>query len=1403
MLKKTIYGGKIPLDFVWTIKIAKSDGSMKMVKVAHTGELTDKDLDDVDELIKKYADTPVLEEMKMRPDTFLWARARAIDADQANENGDSFSEEELLKEVDAGNKGKIPTYKTFEGVPIYTNHKNDDIEQAKGKVVHAEWDKNEKCVYCTFYIDAEAYPQLARGIQEGYIKDVSMGASVDHSRCSICDNKAVKESEFCSHIKQFKGRKFSGVVDKGPNKGKRVTDEPVFEKNYGVKFIELSCVSDGAYENCEIELTLPHEKMIKSMTESIKKESKNVNENIKLCLERDEILESDETRELFVAVANLTDKIVKVAEREETKFLKSSQIFPESPRDIADPASQVNQLAGPGQQEQVVPMADPAAALAPPVPDGTAPSTGEGVGINTLDALKGVIQHINTVIVTLLNTRGINLEHVRDLSKSVADIQDTIEDMIDSGSIDISGSVPITPGQSPQMGAPVQTPPTGNPEYATPPEGVGMQVGASTEQKIIKLAKLKEKLEKTCKYICNTHPNKEESGIMSEFRKLAATLREQKSAEKTETYEQEIGGYKISVASNGDIKASYRGMQVDWKPEISDDLIDRIDEGQIANVTSELLNQFVVSYSDNRRIQRVASVDAETPAEGTERRFQSKDATWPVGRLGNPGYPEENYVENARKGLNSNRENDLAEVRQGVDPRVKEHQLGDRSVADGHLGRGEVDPRVKEHQLEDVREGVDVQVEENRLSPRRARGDAAKIVESVNAALAKSVVEAMVSPEEVVSSAIKLASSGDDLADVISEYSAKEHKDAREVLRKRSRFYGRKVVLSENTNLDSYLIGNLSDVASQEVLPLDLVHGLKELQAQNQEKYASLIGQMAKDEIDRTGNSSSYIESFEPDLVKQSEIRKQFLKAMASQDSGESQVSKESVKAVITALAKTLIEKQASDEEMTGLLNSFDRNEVYSEIELAKDKELVNQRKITNSRKNYWLGKKANIELNSEDISQRLINMIADNISDNNVSTRSAVDTIDLLKDKPEATKKAINMAVDKLLKTSASVTDRSEREFTVQFDLSEAGCDKNDPEVESRIREYVVRLFGDRGYELSDPESLSFTSLDINDNGHVCGTIKSSVVRTFSANEARESAPVAIGVVANSVLSDKVIQARKDEREALVKAAQAMGAGGMGEGLAGNPGADPAAAATGADPGIAAITGGGEPGASDEMGDEKSPEESLPTPGQIAPPGSICPACGSTDVDLAEGHGKCNDCATEFEVTMQIQIVNPEGFSEGTNLGEEEPMEMGEEIPGEEVNPLEQPGAGAAAGTAAVGGQGAPMPTGMPGTPMARSIFNRVVTASSDVPLIARLSWVDDPDVFLRTAYTHRGEIEKSGTQAAGHVCPACGEIERVVRVASVDKTNVYCDSCSTISVVKLAKTSDGKIRNDITWCI
>src|ERR1035438_9363640 len=79
-------------------------------------------------------------EMSKHPKS-LWIRAKAIVADETNHNGDYFPKDEVKK-----------YYKTFEGVPFFTNHENTKVEAAKGKVILAEWVEEENAVYCTGYV---------------------------------------------------------------------------------------------------------------------------------------------------------------------------------------------------------------------------------------------------------------------------------------------------------------------------------------------------------------------------------------------------------------------------------------------------------------------------------------------------------------------------------------------------------------------------------------------------------------------------------------------------------------------------------------------------------------------------------------------------------------------------------------------------------------------------------------------------------------------------------------------------------------------------------------------------------------------------------------------------------------------------------------------------------------------------------------------------------------------------------------------------------------------------------------------------------------------------------------------------------------------------------------------------
>ncbi len=106
------------------------------------------------------ADSPVFDleaEIGEHPDS-LFIKCFAIKASETNDNGDYFSSEELKKATP-----------TFVGVPLFTNHANSDINEARGKVVHSWWDHDKDGIMIIGRVDAAAYPQLARGIKEEYV----------------------------------------------------------------------------------------------------------------------------------------------------------------------------------------------------------------------------------------------------------------------------------------------------------------------------------------------------------------------------------------------------------------------------------------------------------------------------------------------------------------------------------------------------------------------------------------------------------------------------------------------------------------------------------------------------------------------------------------------------------------------------------------------------------------------------------------------------------------------------------------------------------------------------------------------------------------------------------------------------------------------------------------------------------------------------------------------------------------------------------------------------------------------------------------------------------------------------------------------------------------------------------
>jgi hypothetical protein len=240
-------------DTLWTIKTAAHKSSSINVD----GDNTEFDLE---------------AEVREHPNS-LYVKCFAIKADETNDNGDYFEKKELKKATP-----------TFVGVPVFTNHNNNDVEEARGKVVHSWWDEDKNGIMIIARIDAEAYPKLARTIKEKITMATSMGAQVQFSICSICHNVASTPTDYCPCIKERKTRKISdknvkcqyhknGTEEecpkcgckKGETKKFAVENISAFEYNYGVKFIENSFVVNPACHDCGVTEVIDTQEFIKKV----------------------------------------------------------------------------------------------------------------------------------------------------------------------------------------------------------------------------------------------------------------------------------------------------------------------------------------------------------------------------------------------------------------------------------------------------------------------------------------------------------------------------------------------------------------------------------------------------------------------------------------------------------------------------------------------------------------------------------------------------------------------------------------------------------------------------------------------------------------------------------------------------------------------------------------------------------------------------------------------------------------------------------------------------------------------------------------------------------------------------------------------------------------------------------
>ena len=391
-------------------------------KIAETSKKSSEDKDGDGE----NAPTFDLEaEISKHPDS-LFIKCFAIKADETNDNGDYFSREELIKGTP-----------TFVGVPLFTNHANSDINEARGKVVHSWWDEEKNGIMIVGRVDAEAYPQLARGIKEEYVLGTSMGCQVQHSICSICHNYAETPDQYCGCISERKTRHVSSrnqkckyheqggeskcpicECKKGETKKYKV-DKQAFEYNYGIKFIENSFVVNPACPECGVTEVIDPAKFRKIVAEILDKLPKLLKE-----AEQKPIMCTDQTcikiagqeeinllNQALDHISSVSETMLQQKEQIDLEFLSDLVAVLSDLQDVIDELTEqgYGRLQSPGQPPE--PGADAAGGMENQVPgeithsvNPTPPNPGGGGKIQS-----GPAGQAGTVTGPLAN-KALNLE---------------------------------------------------------------------------------------------------------------------------------------------------------------------------------------------------------------------------------------------------------------------------------------------------------------------------------------------------------------------------------------------------------------------------------------------------------------------------------------------------------------------------------------------------------------------------------------------------------------------------------------------------------------------------------------------------------------------------------------------------------------------------------------------------------------------------------------------------------------------------------------------------------------------------------------------------------------------------------------------------------------------------------
>jgi len=1200
--------------------------------------------------------------------------------------------------------------------------------------------------------------------------------SVDLGRCSICGNEATTEKDYCDCLKKYKGKMHPS--------GKKA-----FEYNYGIKFIELSCVGDGAFESCEIVELYDQDELLQKAQDTIKT-AQSLNSSITLAASINEnINDKRDVEQALRQLQNLNQSIIKIAQTAGT--LVGGQL-----------------LGGAGSQNATVVKILQGLGIDP------------SSSLNILDLVNLALNFLEVAVLNLFSRKdNIDLTHVAKLTKAMGELQNTLQDMIDDG-IETSGQKntqpmipPQAPAQPPQALQPPQTQsvaPTMNASLEQPmvgtmvapfsqtpyamPLGGGVSasgnnlrfVWASTHEseeietkeiklnKIGRLAVALDNLREACLIpkkndyeVINNLPQKNKTSassgdknIMDQFKKIAQDYKKQNSvALAIDIKLDDKSGNRVVLSTDKGIKGYHQGALTNWSPNLTDSQLAQMENGDGYRVAADLLTDFskVVKTAMQENKVDVLMVFNENLDQDKDQEFARAATDIESEHRGDKLVQYEEKLKNHRK-------ND--DHLSTLDEKLSTKRTSDLV-------------RIVTELSADAKKGLGREPLEDMLHPNFAKSTVPgrEIMSNVVKGIARACQATNSNPEEVVEFLTKLSSNEMGrllkiarLGTHARRYSSIMGKYAQTDLQMQDEMpMGVPGEDMPEADMETEAIKNVADTATPETSEGDIMKALEVIKdnfSQAVEKLNEILGKTKEDD-------------------KGDEMKD----ALVSDD-----VDQDAMKGAVTGLSLSGEETGASPSDLVDSVNSMPAGDMAAGISEARTPMATSAR-----------AKQKTIKTASKNnLNNNIVGWLADMANHHNVSSEKMALAAKLFCSYDEAA----TTVLAKAIRTSdVQVIDETTHATTITCTLDDIGTDVKDAAFNQKFRDFAVNLLSQSGYEV-DPATFALTEIIVSEDGTVQGKVSTKATKYFNPEAAMESgsgldyvdvdklekAVMPEGAMVGEVVSDVPAPAAPESMSQMIMSASAKTAkrlarmqnimrlaqlgfpggsaapapapgagaaptdptGGLGAGMAGGA----------ADLGLGSLTGASEPAPSD------TPINDSPEPGNKAPWGTICPQCGSKDVDIANGEGSCNSCNAQLKYKFTVEVAPPDEKNQEA-MPETESMSA----------PMPPVGGPATAPDAGLGGMPPMAPA--PGA------------LASNYKLMTRIAYKTSADVYASALSDNFNKVAASKLPV-GMICPACGS-----RTASKQSKNTYCYDCGTMSIsnVKRLKDEPGMIEANIFW--